>query len=313
MRAGQVGYMDVFPVVNTSGFDMDAYNKRFHEANVIINASARFVYYGDHWGGLSIKCAKGGAEFYRSGDALYRVEDDTFLIFNEGKEYQSWIDSPTEVTSLTLNMSPSFERQALCALRSSAKGLIDDNSFTDRIRFTERLYHHQDGISDLIKTMQFLAQDLPTNHLKLQELYFGLFLNMIRLQQDTSREALATGKMNASARNELFARLVRARDFMYSCYEKDLTLDDIANVACLNPYYFLREFRKAFGTTPHQFLTRRRITQACKLLASGTFTAAEVCLIVGFRDQSSFGKLFKRLTGKTPSSFREAPSEKELA
>ena len=302
-RAGQIGYMDFFPSIDNAGFDMDAYNRRFHEANIIIDAKAKFVYYGDHWGGLSVKCASNGPEFYKCGDAMYRVDDDYLLIFNEGKEYSSWIDSHAPVASFTLNLSPAFEQQALEAVRSTATGLIEEPPAGDRIRFTERLYPYQSGISQVVASMRSLVYDVRSNHLRLQELFFSLYLQMIGLQEETNREALATGKLNASARHELFRRLIRARDFIHSCYEQDVSLNEIAEVACLNPYYFLREFRKAFGTTPHKYLTQRRINQARKLLASGRSTVAEVCMTVGFHDQSSFGKLFRRHTGTTPTAF----------
>lgn len=298
--------MDFFPNISVPGFDMEAYNRRFHEANVVIDATTKFVHYGDHWGGLSLKCSFNGSEYYKSGDAMYRCDDEHFLIFNEGREYSSWIDSNVDVASCTLNMSPAFERQALRAVKSSRKGLIDEPSTADRIRFTERIYPHEPQMSRLIASMRQLASDVRANHLQLQELFFVLYVKMIGLQDETNRQALATGKLTAATRHELFSRLVRARDFIHSCYEKDMSLNEIADVACLNPYYFLREFRKTFGITPHQYLTQRRIGQARKMLTSGNVNVADVCITVGFRDQSSFGKLFKRHTGKSPTAFSKA-------
>jgi AraC family transcriptional regulator len=234
---------------------------------------------------------------------MYRVDDECFLVFNEGKEYSSWIDADKAVSSFTFTMSPSFEKQALNALKSGAAGLIEDTSGIEKIRFTERLYIHQPGVSDLIKNMRVLAHDLAANHLRLQELFFSLFLQLTHLQEYSNREAMSTGKVSASSRRELFSRLLRARDFLHSCYNRDITLDHLAEVACLNPYYLLREFRKAFSNTPHQYLTARRISQAMKLLSSGKMDVAEVCLNVGFIDQSSFSKLFRRHTGKSPSEY----------
>jgi AraC family transcriptional regulator len=241
------------------------------------------------------------------------VDDDYFLIFNEGKEYSSWIDSKSAVESFTLNLSPAFERQASEAICSMATGLIEDAPGGARIRFTERLYHHQPGMTSIITSMRTLARNVSVNHLRLQELFFDLYLEMTRLQHASDREAMATGKVSVSARKELFGRLVRARDFIHSCYEKDLSLGDIAEVACLNPYYFLREFRRAFGNTPHQYLTQRRVSEAGKILASGHRTVADACVSVGFSDQSSFSKLFRRHTGKTPTEFVKAGAHSSAA
>jgi AraC family transcriptional regulator len=312
-RAGQVGYMDFFPTIDVPRFDMEGYNKRFHEANVIIDAKTKSVYYGDHWSSLSVKCAANGAEFYKVGDATYRVDDDYFLIFNEGKEYSSWIDSKSEVESFTLNLSPAFERQAFEAICSMATGLIENPRGGDKIRFTERLYHRQPRMSAIIASMRLLARNVSENHLALQELFFALYQEMIHLQNSSDREAMTTCKVSVTSRIELFRRLVRARDFMHSCYDKELSLKDIAQVACLNPYYFLREFRKAFTSTPHQYLTQRRISEARKILSTGHATIADVCMAVGFSDQSSFSKLFRRHTGQTPTDFVKAASRSSAA
>src|SRR5690349_7316535 len=124
-RHGAVGYMNYFPDISGKEFDMDAYNRRFYDANIIINASVRSAAFEPHWGPLSIKLAQGGSEFYKSGDALYRVDNDCFLIFNEGKYYESWIESKANVESTSLNMTPTFERDALEALKLSRTSEIE--------------------------------------------------------------------------------------------------------------------------------------------------------------------------------------------
>src|ERR1044071_7125355 len=103
--------MDEFPDFNEPGFDIDLYNERFYNSNVVIRASAREVQYPLHWGPLSVKCSLNGEEHYRSGDSHYAVDEDHFLVFNNGKMYSSWIDSSTQVDSLTLNITPRFRSE----------------------------------------------------------------------------------------------------------------------------------------------------------------------------------------------------------
>jgi AraC-like DNA-binding protein len=126
---------------------------------------------------------------------------------------------------------------------------------------------------------------------------------MLKLQGVSNRQALATGNVTAASRQELFRRLVRVRDYIYSCYDKDLSLGGLADVACLNPFYLLRQFKQTFGQTPHQFLMARRMSQAARLLSGGQMSVLEVCLSVGYSDPSSFTKLFLRHMGKTPTEF----------
>jgi AraC family transcriptional regulator len=83
------------------------------------------------------------------------------------------------------------------------------------------------------------------------------------------------------------------------------TLEQMAAVARLNPYYLARQFKRATGLPPHQYLIMRRIERAKKLLQTGgDVSLAEVAAHAGFSDQSQFCQHFKRLTGVTPGQFR---------
>ncbi len=69
--------------------------------------------------------------------------------------------------------------------------------------------------------------------------------------------------------------------------------------------YINRIFKKEMGITPHQFLIRLRIDIAKKLLTDSDYTPGEVAALVGFANYPHFNKTFKRLTGMTPTQYRE--------
>ena len=100
-----------------------------------------------------------------------------------------------------------------------------------------------------------------------------------------------------------FARLIRARDAIHARYAEPLSLDHLAREAALSPFHFLRLFRRAFGETPHQYLTRVRIEAAKKLLLADAPVTA-VCFEVGFQSLGSFSALFARRVGAPPTAFR---------
>jgi AraC family transcriptional regulator len=79
----------------------------------------------------------------------------------------------------------------------------------------------------------------------------------------------------------------------------------MAAVARLSVYHFARQFKRATGLPPHQFVILRRIERAQQLLqGGGDLSLAEVALRAGFSDQSQFSHHFKRLVGVTPGQFR---------
>jgi len=112
----------------------------------------------------------------------------------------------------------------------------------------------------------------------------------------------STMKTNGS---DIHQRLCRARSFIDECYDLPLDLREISKQACLSRYHFLRLFRDAFETTPHQYLIHRRIEKAKELLLSGRLSVTDVCFEVGFESLGSFSTLFRRRVGDAPVSYRD--------
>jgi AraC family transcriptional regulator len=81
------------------------------------------------------------------------------------------------------------------------------------------------------------------------------------------------------------------------------TLEQMAAIARLSVYHFARQFRRATGLAPHQYVIARRVERAKQLL-HGDLSLAEVAVCAGFSDQSKFSDHFKRLVGVTPRQFR---------
>jgi AraC-like DNA-binding protein len=72
------------------------------------------------------------------------------------------------------------------------------------------------------------------------------------------------------------------------------------------PAHFSREFRRAFGETPHQYLLTRRLERAAALLRNTDWSVAEICFTVGLRSVGSFTTSFGRAFGRTPTAYRAA-------
>ena len=101
-------------------------------------------------------------------------------------------------------------------------------------------------------------------------------------------------------------RLQRVIDYVDAHFADAITLADMAEVAGLTRMHFARQFRIATGIRPHEFLLRRRIDIAQKLLRSSRAALAEIALSVGFQAQPHFTTTFKRIVGETPHRWRTA-------
>jgi AraC-like DNA-binding protein len=110
-------------------------------------------------------------------------------------------------------------------------------------------------------------------------------------------------------RSDVHERLDRARRFIDESYDQPLDLAEISKQACLSRYHFLRLFRNAFETTPHQYLIQRRIEKAKELLRAPGPSVTDVCFEVGFQSLGSFSSLFRRCVGHAPAKYRRRENE----
>jgi AraC-like DNA-binding protein len=103
---------------------------------------------------------------------------------------------------------------------------------------------------------------------------------------------------------DLLAHLRRARDLADRRYADALDLDELARVAGVSKYHFLRCFAAVYGRTPARYLAERRIERAQDLLRATNLTVTEVCLLVGYTSLGSFSARFRELVGESPSAYQ---------
>jgi transcriptional regulator GlxA family with amidase domain len=100
--------------------------------------------------------------------------------------------------------------------------------------------------------------------------------------------------------------LLRAKDLADARYFEPLGVDDLARAAGLSRAHFSREFRRAFGDSPHAYLLTRRLERAAALLRTTNRSVAQICFAVGLRSVGSFTSSFTRTYGKPPTAYRAA-------
>ena len=100
--------------------------------------------------------------------------------------------------------------------------------------------------------------------------------------------------------------LRRAKDVMDRDWAERIDVATVAAGVGYSRYHFVRLFKEAYGETPGQYLSRRRVERAQDLLRTANLTVTEICLAVGFDSLGSFSSRFKQITGVTPSEYRRA-------
>lgn len=116
------------------------------------------------------------------------------------------------------------------------------------------------------------------------------------------------GKQRSVAHGLDPRRLQRVIDFIEANISADLSICDLARVACLSQFHFSRAFRIAMGTPPHRYLSERRLQHAKVLLSSGNLSIGAIAEICRFSSQSSFTRAFTQAVGASPARFRRSRS-----
>jgi AraC-like DNA-binding protein len=100
--------------------------------------------------------------------------------------------------------------------------------------------------------------------------------------------------------------LLRAKDLVDVRYFEPVDVADMARAAGLSRAHFSREFRRAFGESPHAYLLTRRLERATTLLRMTDRSVADICFSVGLQSVGSFTTSFTRTYGVSPTAYRAA-------
>lgn len=101
--------------------------------------------------------------------------------------------------------------------------------------------------------------------------------------------------------------------YIYAHLHQDIKLIELASIAQISQYHFLRLFKQSLGVTPHQYVLQCRIDQAKHLLQQSELSIAEIAVRVGFCDQSHLTRCFKRMLGITPRQLLQQQSDRRLS
>jgi AraC-like DNA-binding protein len=275
-----------------------------------------FILHGNsprhHWAGvgcLSIKTFSGGEALYNVGRGRFRVDPNSYLILNQSQPYEITIDAEGSFESFCLFFENGFAEEVHYSLTAPVPKLLDNpqplqSGLAAPVHFFEKTYPHDDILSPALRRLKAGLQDRNGDEVWINQQLHEILRQLLRARRGVYKEIESMPALRASTREELYRRLHRAKEFIAASFDRPLTLDEMAGVACLSTNHFLRTFRQAFRQTPHQFLTAQRMERARRLLLHTDLPVTEICFSVGFESLGSFSALFRRNLGASPEKFR---------
>lgn len=140
------------------------------------------------------------------------------------------------------------------------------------------------------------------SHLLIDSLKTALAVHLLR------NYCATRPKLSSYANGLSQSKLALVKDYIHNHLHQDLKLAEIAAIAQLSPYHFLRLFKLRTGITPHQYILQCRVNRAKYLLQHSHWSIVEIAAQTGFCDQSHLTRYFKRLIGVTPTQLLQSRS-----
>jgi AraC family transcriptional regulator len=257
-------------------------------------------------GPLMLVSARGGRELYMLDRRRLMVDDDNFLVLNEGRAHASQIRSETEVESCKISFRAGMIDEVLAPLVTPADRLLEREAPFARFtfEFSESLQPHDRLVSPVLHYIRQHALAGNDDEAWLDEQLAYLLERLLFAHRAIVRKVHAIPCARSATRKEIHRRITLAVDYIESCYEQSIELEVLAQVACLSKFHFLRAFRSLIGMTPQAYWQRKRALVAQRLLATTTLPAAEIALQVGYASRTSLTKQVRHWTGVVPSEIR---------
>jgi len=286
------------------------FNSKWGRENCIISGRARRARFGPCAHGLSIRAAWGGEERCHFDGRTVAVDDDSFLILNNGRVCATQIDAEQPVESFAVYFGPGHVERAYGAMTLSVEKALErgDVAVERSAEFLESLQPHDKLVSPVLRYIRLhVLRGIDDEAWYDEQLHF-LLERMLAHRSATLERIDSLRLIRATTRREIHRRISLATDYLHSNYREQLDLHSLGRAACLSKYHFLRLFTLVHGITPHQYLLRKRAKTALRLLQTTSLDVSEVASSVGFSQRHALLRQMRRWTGLSPRQIRRTDS-----
>jgi AraC-like DNA-binding protein len=251
-----------------------------------------------------------GREEVSIGRGRIVVDEDAFLILNPGTVYATRIRSAADVFSLSIHFADALVADVLGWLDDGSERLREPGERTAASRrFAEHLRMHDRLVSPVLRYLLLVGQEDDCDALWYEEQLSFLLERLLASHEAERHRVSHLRAVRARTRHEIHRRIMRATDFMLSHYEAALELRAMAEVACLEKHHFLKLFTMVHGMTPFEFLRRKRVAVALRLLRQTDLPHGEIARRAGLGTRHTLLRALKEFTGSSPQEYKRTTTD----
>jgi len=234
--------------------------------------------------GFTIAAVLDGVFTYRSESGRELLHPGALLLGNHGRCFECGHEHSSGDRCISINYRPDFFAEIAASVAGSSRFMFPTGMLPQK----QMLAVHLAGLATITHGMSLQSPE---------EIAITLAEAVLSTVSDKP-----PAQKGVAARDE--RRIAASIQYIEERYRDPLELSELAEVAHMSKYHFLRTFRRVTGSTPYQYLLSVRMRQAAIALTVSPANIADVAYEMGFGDLSTFNERFRRVYYTSPSEFR---------
>lgn len=255
--------------------------------------------------GFAIKYVVEGVERYKLNNKSYPIETGKYLLTNDTYEGSVEIEADRNVKGICININPQMIAEVLASKKRPDTPYSDNElgQYFSSTHFLENQYSDtQTHLGHLLRTLTVKVHNDEVDEENIStELFYTISEKIIEDQTPVFRQLQTIPSLKPSTRKDLYRRLQRGKEFIDNSFTIPLSIETIAQEACMSEYHFFRLFKLIFGLSPNQYLIKKRLEYSRNILLQDRYSVSVAAIESGFSDIHTFSKAFKKHFGVAPS------------
>jgi AraC family transcriptional regulator len=302
-----------FPDIKWLKSQINIGDKSFKWPNVVLNVNSGSIYRPDIKGPLSLFMNINGRSRCSVDKYSVSIPEDYYFITNKDEHYSLEIEAGASSETFNVHFADNMVENIYMDLITASEKLLD-NPYQQGapVLFFNKLYPKDDRLKAIILQIKNTHSKIKPNPILLEEQLILLVVYLLEVHFSVMRQLEALPALKRATRAEIFKRLSASLDYLYMQYDQELSLDKLAEIACMSKFHFLRLFKFTYKVTPYQFMLMLRLEKAKKLLKETYLPVQDIALQLGFENHSSFSRLFYQKNNCWPIEFRNSIRKKQF-
>ncbi len=234
---------------------------------------------------------------YKTGNERVLMHPGSLLFGNPGQCYECGHDHSRGDRCVAFHFEPVWFEEVSAGWSDSGRDRGSGrNRASDRYRFPVAMLPAQPRLTPMFADIN--AWSSGTDALALEETVIHMAETVLSTLSGASRS-----RMRVAARDE--KRISEVLRFIEANAQDTLDLDQLAAIATLSKFHFLRTFRQVTGASPYQYLLSVRMRRAALSLATSSQSVSSIVFDSGFGDLSTFNRRFRDTFAMSPKAYRQ--------